>query len=357
MLQNAAIDVAISLALMYSMLSVFCTLINEFIATKLRLRAKSLESALGQLLDNQELRDTFYRHGLIVGNKRAATTGAQSTMRGIAGAMNKLTPHIRTLVATVVKGTSKVVTGTAPPSADGGHPSYLSGRDVALALIGSLDRTKPVPTITDIQDAVQSLPASNIRDTLESSLTEAGNDLDRLRTSIATSFDNAMERLSGAYKRKLKWISMLVGLGVTVGFNADSVHVATTLWGDQASRASVIAVATEMSRGRAPGSPGDIDETKLKAAAEATRQTIGPLPIGWHCRASGETHDLRSDIASYWGCVKSTVVEDPVVVIGWIVTAAALSLGAPFWFDLLQKFVNIRGAGEKPEREDAKATS
>ena len=60
------------------------------------------------------------------------------------------------------------------------------------------------------------------------SLTEAQGDLDKLRTSVATWFDDSMERLSGAYKRKLKWISMLVGLVVAIAFNADSFKVGTT---------------------------------------------------------------------------------------------------------------------------------
>jgi hypothetical protein len=35
---------------------------------------------------------------------------------------------------------------------------------------------------------------------------------------------------------------------------------------------------------------------------------------------------------------------------GWLVTGFAISLGAPFWFDLLQKLmnINVRGAGPKP---------
>ena len=33
---------------------------------------------------------------------------------------------------------------------------------------------------------------------------------------------------------------------------------------------------------------------------------------------------------------------------GWFLTIVALSLGAPFWFDLLGRFVNIRSAGTKP---------
>jgi len=36
------------------------------------------------------------------------------------------------------------------------------------------------------------------------------------------------------------------------------------------------------------------------------------------------------------------------VLIGWLIAAAFISFGAPFWFDLLGKFVNIRRAGIKP---------
>ena len=38
----------------------------------------------------------------------------------------------------------------------------------------------------------------------------------------------------------------------------------------------------------------------------------------------------------------------------FLAAAAALSLGAPFWFDLLNKFINLRGAGQKPARDDKK---
>jgi len=36
----------------------------------------------------------------------------------------------------------------------------------------------------------------------------------------------------------------------------------------------------------------------------------------------------------------------PTKMLGFFITAIALSLGAPFWFDLLNKFVNIRGGGK-----------
>src|SRR4051812_31343442 len=84
MFQNTALDVAIGLILMYLMLSLLCTTINEYIATKLKLRAKTLADALHTMLDDPKLRNTFYQHGLIVSNAHATATGAQSTYSAVA---------------------------------------------------------------------------------------------------------------------------------------------------------------------------------------------------------------------------------------------------------------------------------
>jgi hypothetical protein len=39
------------------------------------------------------------------------------------------------------------------------------------------------------------------------------------------------------------------------------------------------------------------------------------------------------------------------MILGWLITAFAVSLGAPFWFDLLNKFINVRASGKAPEEE------
>jgi hypothetical protein len=36
-------------------------------------------------------------------------------------------------------------------------------------------------------------------------------------------------------------------------------------------------------------------------------------------------------------------------IFGWILTTAALSFGAPFWFDILVKLVNVRNVMKKPD--------
>lgn len=384
MFQNAAIDVAIALSLMYLMLSLFCTVINEYIATKLKLRSKALASTLEKLLDNETLRKTFYGHGLILGNNQAGKTGPQSTLGGIM--------TVGSAVMSVVRGTpeqppaSSSATAPPPPAADGkaatpapvatpqeppakrDHPSYLSGRNVALALIGALAPNNHLPKIEDIQKIVIALPAGSLRGALLASLAEAGNDLDKLRTSIATWFDDSMERLSGAYKRQLKWISAVIGLLVAVAFNADTFNVATTLWTDSDRRAAVIEVAKRVasepppagSSESAKGDAAKADAANVRNEIKKVESTLRLLPIGWNCggvKPSASTGAVAEFIRYYWNCACTNAgtvrLRD---ILGWLFTAAALTLGAPFWFDTLQKFVNIRGAGAKPKREDEKAT-
>jgi hypothetical protein len=36
-------------------------------------------------------------------------------------------------------------------------------------------------------------------------------------------------------------------------------------------------------------------------------------------------------------------------IIGWCIFILALSLGAPFWFDVMKKLVNIRNTGKAPQ--------
>jgi hypothetical protein len=38
-------------------------------------------------------------------------------------------------------------------------------------------------------------------------------------------------------------------------------------------------------------------------------------------------------------------------IIGWLLTIFAISLGAPFWFDVLNRFMNLRSAGKSPEEK------
>jgi len=280
---NAVIDMVIGLVLTYLILSLICTIANEFIASLTALRAKTLRSGVEHLIDDDGLRKLFFDHGLIASAKTNGRTR---------------------------------------------DPSYLSGRSVALALLDSLDTGKPVPAVADLVDAIGKLPDSNVKDALVTAATEAQGDIDKLRSGIAAWFDDSMDRVAGVYKRYMQWITFAVGLALAVLLNVDTVTLAKSLWLDSALRGQAVELAQTVAK-----SQDDVAQATLVTL----QQDLRPLPVGWD-RAKG-----RPDADWY---------HSPAAVfaklIGWLITALAISLGAPFWFDLLSKFVSLRTTGNKP---------
>jgi hypothetical protein len=82
---NAFLDIAIGLVLMYLVLSLISTVLNEYIATKMKLRASTLKDALEQILDNKTLRHDFYDYGLIDGANKAVGGGTTANGNTAAG--------------------------------------------------------------------------------------------------------------------------------------------------------------------------------------------------------------------------------------------------------------------------------
>jgi hypothetical protein len=281
---NSVVDIAIGLIFMYLVLSLVCTAVNEYIATLLKLRAKSLAGGIQQLIDDPVLHQLFSNHGLVDSTKR--TTG-------------------------------------------GAGPSYIDGRSFAMALLASVDPTKPVPVFEDVQQALQHLRDSNIRDMLLAQVATSGGDIQKLRDGVASWFDSAMDRVTGVYKRWLKAISFGVGLVVAIAINADTVSVAKALWHDPTARVQIAGIAEH-----AQVPPPNIDA----AQALSDLKTLRGLPIGWPL----SLEEYNPEKTPLWAVI-------PAKVLGLLLTAVALSLGAPFWFDLLSKFMNVRGSGARPD--------
>ena len=292
MSSNAMLDVAIGLILMYLILSLICTVINEAIATLAGLRARTLRKGITDIVDNADMLKVFDDHGLI--------NSTQAALKG--------------------KG-----------------PSYLSGRTFAAAILDSFDPDKPVVDYQAVVDSIQKLPSSNIKDALVAATADTGQSLDKLRTNVATWFDSAMDRVSGTYKRWLQLISFGVGLVLAVALNADSYTVARALWSDNSLRSEVVEIA-----GRIVATTGTEEERlkKLKDYVVATNhKDLRALPIGWTESSARPDYNWTSDWSAWIG-----------KGLGWLFTAFAIMLGAPFWFDILGKFMKLRGAGDKPAR-------
>jgi len=102
---------------------------------------------------------------------------------------------------------------------------------------------------------------------------------------------------------------------VTLGLNIDSVRIGSQLWSDKPVRTAVAAKAAAAS-----------DSQKAADAVDSVNQL--KLPLGWGANNAPDS-------------VGSALRRIP----GWLITIAALSLGAPFWFDLLSRVARLRGSG------------
>jgi len=185
------------------------------------------------------------------------------------------------------------------------RPSYIEPANFAIALVDAI-RGKQGSLEADI--AAVSDP--HLRRTLHTLYLQAGGDLPRFQAALAGWFETAMERLSGVYKRRQLLISFLVSLLLTILFNIDSIHLFQTLWQHPAMAAHITTV------------PDGLD-------ADVMAQ-LWVLPIGWQAFPPV----LNADFA--------------LQASGWLVTASTTLFGAPFWFDILQRAINLRGTGAKP---------
>lgn len=201
--------------------------------------------------------------------------------------------------------------------------AYVSAEDFTSAVVNVLSNDKPVTVVSDINARIAELPKGPLQDALNAAVVHAQDDLVEFKKQVANWFDNSMERLSGQYKLISGYLSLALGAILAFAFNLDAIRVVKALWVSEALRQQAAAVAAAQVASAKP--------TSANISADATLAVFdfhfNLLPDGW---------------AFSW-----------IALFGCAVTAFAVSLGAPFWFDILQNVMNLRGTGAKPVRADA----
>jgi len=275
---GSSLDVAIGLIFVYFLLAVIVSHVNEIIAGAFSWRAAALEDGIRHLLADGDLADRVLKHPLI-----ARLSGKE-----------------------------------------GRRPSQIPSQLFARAVFDVLVPPPPTPGSTPDEAAIANavdLAAAKLPDpakaTLVSILRQAGPQLAQKRAAVEAWFDDAMDRLSGVYKRQVQWVTLGLGALAVVVLNVDTIAIASALWHDQGIRAAVTGAAQQASGAMAMDN------------AVNTLYDFG-LPIGWSV--------LPID-AAMWGMKAA----------GLALSILAVSLGAPFWFDLLNRLANLRASGPKPE--------
>jgi hypothetical protein len=287
-----ALDVLVGLFFLYFVLSIVCSAVQESLAQVFNLRAGTLEKGVRNLLGDDALTDRFFRHPRVK---------ALSKPHGILRR--------------------------------GSGPSYIPSRVFALTLLDSLfppgeEESRDVFALARAKLEDEEVPG-RVKTLLRDALDHAGGHRDRFRGELERSFDQAMDRVSGWYKRRAQLILFAVAFLTVVFINADTFSIAQRLWKDDALRAAVAAQAASTSAANTQKCPGtSADDSPQKRAAKCVDdiEQLG-LPLGWTTASSPHGWNILGKIG------------------GLLVTAFALALGAPFWFDLLSKIARLRASG------------
>jgi hypothetical protein len=307
MFGSEIVDVAIGMIFTYLLLSLICSALNELMERNLKNRATDLEKGLRELLNDPAGTDwvtKLYNHGMING---------------------------------LFKGTYN------PTASDKTNlPSYIPSRNFALAMLDLLAPDKPaVGSAVGFREAVGKVENIKIKNALSAMLNAAGEDVDKFGSSLENWFNSTMDRVSGWYKRRSQLIVFTLGFIAAAAMNVNSASIANDLWVHKAQRDALVSA----SQGYLGTHPSSDSQTNQDAGLTSTIKEIENhgLPIGWNI----EWHrDLQGWIS--FGITS---------LFGWFVTACAVSLGAPFWFDMLNKFIVVRSTikpHEKSQEEKSK---
>jgi hypothetical protein len=198
----------------------------------------------------------------------------------------------------------------------------------------------------NVRNILNQIPEqSKLRKVLDQLWEDSNEDLDTFKGSVQGWYNELMERASGWYKKHIQLVTFLFGLVIAVALNADTFSIYERLSTNSSARQDVVRMATDYVNKneqtiaepslRAPNAQ-EITQKIDKLLKDDIDEAKNPLGLGWRT--------YREDFAfldqDIWDWLQR--------IAGWLVTALAISLGAPFWFDLLKKFVRVRGSGDLP---------
>ncbi|HUC82003.1 MAG TPA: hypothetical protein VMR70_13890 [Flavisolibacter sp.] len=331
------LDLVLGIIFIYFLLSIISSSVVEIVMTVKRTRAKVLTEWLLRIFDTQ-----------------ITTIGGQTAKMG-----KEIMDHC---ALTALSKTGKA-------------PSYIDAKNFTTALLDKIIQHSSSQNPTDLQGIIKALESTTAlsaelrktfllfayeaQDTFNAVSARTIGAMETFRGKMENWYDTNMDRISGTMKLEhTRWYTTITAIAVTLVLNADTITIAKYLYSNEDARTAIAAKAYETGADQTIKAKMDSlrqvtgsdtaairSLNELQAAVDAKLQTINKakaaldetIPVGWN---KGEFTAAREG----W--------EWPLFLLlklaGLTLTALAIMMGAPFWFDVLNKVSNIRGTGPKP---------
>ncbi len=307
---STVLEVVIGVIFVYLLLSILCTSANEWVAALTRRRGEMLRKGIRQILENQKVSDDgntnaflqeFYKHPLIANLKH-----------------------------------------------DKNHPAYIAPRTFVAVVTDLLTAAKPGSVeFTDFEIGVKELPEGDVKKAILALVQRSNKNFETVQLAVEGWFNDAMDRVNGWYKRRTQLWTVIIALVLTLVANANTIEIVKKLNRDPVLRSAVVEEAKVRAQKPRPTISVEYKDEDDPTNPTITRNEGNQLSQN-EVDLLGQTLGWRDNVfydanGKAWGW--RTWLER---LIGWLLTLLAISLGAPFWFDILNKIVNIRFAGKSP---------
>ena len=359
MFGSSLLDVAIGTIFVFLLLSLVCSAVNEIIEAWLKRRASFLERGIREMLGDSTgtgLTNALYNHPLI-----SALFQGQHDPTKISNGQYEINSNLPAyiparnfalaLMDVILPAQAAGGAGVVTPSGAAGATPAPNVKVNVPAPVAPEPPGAPSNPLTPLRNAVGLAAPGQARTALLALLDAAGDDVAKARENIENWYNSSMDHVSGMYKRRAHWTILLLGIGIAIALNADTVYIVRALSNDSTLRASLVAAAQEYAKQPPPAADSEPDD-RLKENLK-TIQGLG-LPIGWS-KAEGadparKTPGLPFRDMGFGDWVTAWARLFYWHWLGWLLTAAAISQGAPFWFDLLNKIIVIRSTVKPHEK-------
>lgn len=401
MFNNVALDVVIGLVFVFLLYSLLGTLIQEIIATNIGLRGLILEMAIRRMLDDDKknhkqdvkaLLKHFKEIKKILDKKNITEENRVELEKNLNDIRNEVNKHVS-------DGNNKII-GSKLSTIFYEHPliKYLAADTLLLKKMPSyIDPETFSKVVIDLLRGQNISPGSSDRQPIQKSLDEgkiawdkdipiehetltylrstwadAQGDVNKFKANLEQWFNEMMNRATGWYKKYTQIILMAVGLAIAGAFNVDTIKITGQLSRDPKLREQLIAQATNYTKAH-PDIDKEINETNQRIKTEpkpkikdslnkvlADDKQSKTFSDELYKKATNlvgkDVSSLNKTLAIGWkGASKENF--GFLTIPGWILTALAVSMGAPFWFDLLNKLMQLRSSIAPKEDSKSKPDS
>ncbi len=348
------LDAIIGLIFVYSLLSLLATSINEIIATSLSLRGRNLRKAIRFMFYEKGGKfdiDKFYDNPLI--NKLS--------MRPLFGRwrmeLKKDSGKWRLWIGLrngFVNWWNRI------PS------SYLKNDDFSKSVLNAIFKvSKTTITTENLNSKVDEMfpPVLNgeLGDTnklLKKFVEDSAGNLEQLKLDLENWYNDITAVATEWYKKRTRKILFTIGLLISIGFNLDTFEIFRQLADNPEARATVVQQAQEFIK-TSKDNKIPIDTLKFKESVKSVQKFIHN-ELDSTRLVLGTSWDFPDSISTTWSKTKYITCQIFVNwnrLLGWLLTALAISFGSSFWFDLLRKVINIKHASQQQVEQKQSQTS